>query len=119
MVRTINKLEKLTEKRSTTTMLLKWVLGKLYSEIVSPNIAISPSIATGINSFLRLKISAIRQKTPKPDMANIVFIFRTYFSLLIVKKISFKLGSIKSLIGFGYNPKNNNKAMISTKVIVS
>jgi hypothetical protein len=43
--------------------------------MVSPRMAISPSIATGINSFLRLKISAIRQKTPKPDMANNVFIF--------------------------------------------
>ena len=64
----------------------------LNSDIVNPNMAKSPIIATGINSFLRLKISAIRQKTPKPDMVNNVFIFWSYFRLLIVEKISFKLG---------------------------
>jgi hypothetical protein len=43
--------------------------------MVSPRMANSPRIAKGTNSFLKLKISAIRQKTPKPDMAINVFIF--------------------------------------------
>jgi hypothetical protein len=34
-------------------------------------------MATGTSSFLKLKISAIRQKTPKPDIAINVFIGRT------------------------------------------
>ena len=34
-------------------------------------------------------------------------------------KISFKLGVTNSTIGFGYNPKNNKKPMITTNVIAS
>ena len=42
--------------------------------MVSPSIAKSPSIAIGTNNFLKLKISAMRQKTPRPDMAINVII---------------------------------------------
>ena len=34
-------------------------------------------------------------------------------------KISFKLGVTNSTIGFGYNPKNNKKPMITINVIAS
>ena len=39
--------------------------------------------------------------------------------LLMFDNISFKLGVTKSTIGFGYNPKNNKKAIITTSVIAS
>ncbi len=41
---------------------------------VVPKRASNPNITTGTIAFLKLKISAIRQKTPKPDIAISVFI---------------------------------------------
>jgi hypothetical protein len=42
---------------------------------VVPKTANNPKITTGTIAFLKLKISAIRQKTPKPDIAISVFIW--------------------------------------------
>ena len=46
---------------------------------VVPNTASNPKITTGTIAFLKLKISAIRQKTPKPDSAISVFIYLIIF----------------------------------------
>ncbi len=48
---------------------------KEYRFKVVPNTANNPKITTGTIAFLKLKISAIRQKTPKPDIAISVFIY--------------------------------------------
>ena len=73
-VKTINKLVKATEKLFTIIILLYHVDGTLYSETVSAKMAKSAAIVTGTIAFRRLNISAISEKTPRPQTAISVFI---------------------------------------------
>ena len=50
-----------------------------YKFYVEPRTANKPRIVTGTSTFLKLNISAIRQKTPSPVIANSVIIMLIYF----------------------------------------
>lgn len=74
----MNNDEKALENLSATIILVYWLFNNSPNDqifSVVPSIANRPKITTGTIAFLKLKISAIRQKTPKPDIAINVFIF--------------------------------------------
>ena len=54
-----------------------------------------------------------------PILMILLILILAFYYLFITAKISLIAGFTKSFIGFGYNPKNNRKPMITTNTIVS